>query len=180
MIACLYEGSAERAILDILHENGFLVFSKEDLLSGDFIRRASGPVFCTRYLGYDFSESIDVIHVQDGKSEVFSVPRPYRRLISSDTRYITSPEIEILIILSLGKYNDFRNSRKKPSEYCKSELRIAEVKTYDFVHAFFADPDKLLRAIKQHKMYYGKSTGAKDILLYDLLSPAARKYADML
>ena len=55
MIACLYEGSAERAILDILHENGFLVFSKEDLLSGDFIRRVSGPVFCTRYLGYDFS-----------------------------------------------------------------------------------------------------------------------------
>ena len=34
MIACLYEGSAERAVLDILHENGFLVSQRKISLAG--------------------------------------------------------------------------------------------------------------------------------------------------
>ena len=52
MIAIIYEGSAEKAILDILLDNGCLYFSKDDLLSGDLIRRVSGKVFATRYLCY--------------------------------------------------------------------------------------------------------------------------------
>ena len=117
MIACLYEGSAERAILDILYENGCLKFSKDELLSGDFIRRVAGNVFCTRYLGYGFrEESIDVIHVQDSKNESFAIPKPYRKIISSDVKCITNPEIEILIILALDNYTEFRSSRKKPSK----------------------------------------------------------------
>lgn len=64
MIACLYEGSAERAILDILYENNFLSFSKDDLLSGDFIRRVPGSVFCTRYLSFGMKDArITIMHV---------------------------------------------------------------------------------------------------------------------
>ena len=36
MIACIYEGGAEKAVLDLLMENECLYFSKADLLSGDF------------------------------------------------------------------------------------------------------------------------------------------------
>ena len=36
---------------------------------------------------------------------------------------ITAPEIEMLIIHSEGAYERFKRSGKKPSEFCKSDLR---------------------------------------------------------
>ena len=100
MIACLCEGNAEREIMDILMENGLLSFSMDDLLSNDFIRRLSGREFCTRYLGYRLGGmTVDIIHIQDSRTERFDIPKAYKKVIRSDKRCITSPEIEILIIL---------------------------------------------------------------------------------
>lgn len=177
MIACLYEGSAERAILDILYENNFLSFSKDDLLSGDFIRRVPGSVFCTRYLSFGMKDAhITIMHVQDSRKEKFNIPKAYLKRVASDIRYITNPEIEILVILAEGKNNDFKKCKLKPSIYCKEKLHLKDVKNYEHMRTYFADSDKLLKSIKLHKMYYGGDIKT----LYDLLSDEAKKKAESL
>ncbi len=56
-----------------------------------------------------------------------------------------------MIIIAEGKYDDYKQSVKKPSEYCKIVLHLHDVKTYDFVSSYFSDPDILVSAIKEYK-----------------------------
>ena len=64
---------------------------------------------------------------------------------------ITAPEIEMLIIHSEGAYERFKRSGKKPSEFCKSDLRMHNVKSYDFVKDYFSNPQTLVNAIKEYR-----------------------------
>ena len=81
---------------------------------------------------------------------------------------ITAPEIEMLIIFNEGKYKEFKKSKKKPSTFCKENLKMAKVKSYDFVKEYFKDPVILLNAIK---MYQQISKKEKDeYSLIDLLN----------
>ena len=80
--ACICEGAAESAIMDILLDYGLLIFSKEEMLEEEVIR-------C-------------------------------------------------------------REGRKKPSSFCKEDLKMADVKSYDFVKSYFSDPMVLVAAIKKY------------------------------
>ena len=53
----------------------------------------------------------------------------------------------MLIILSECAYERFKRSGKKPSDFCKIDLKMHDVKSYDFVKAYFSDPNTLVRAI---------------------------------
>lgn len=64
---------------------------------------------------------------------------------------ITAPEIEMLIIHSEGAYDKFKRSGKKPSEFCKTDLRMHDVKSYDFVKDYFSNPQTLISAIKEYR-----------------------------
>ena len=64
---------------------------------------------------------------------------------------ITAPEIEMLIIHAEGAYDQFKRSGKKPSEFCKTNLRMHDVKSYDFVKQSFSNPQLLVKAIKEHR-----------------------------
>lgn len=48
-------------------------------------------------------------------------------------------------------YEHFKRSGKKPSDFCKSELKMRDVKSYDFVKAYFHDPDTLVKAIIEYR-----------------------------
>lgn len=37
---------------------------------------------------------------------------------------ITAPEIEMLIIFNEDKYKEFKKSGKKPSDFCKEDLKM--------------------------------------------------------
>lgn len=82
--ACICEGSAESAIMDILLDHDLLIFNRE----------------------------------------------------------------EMLIIFNEDKYKEFKKSGKKPSSFCKEDLKMAEVKSYDFVKSYFSNPMVLVSAIK--------------------------------
>ncbi len=49
-IACICEGGAERAILDLLLENNKLIFEKENLIEEEILRCRKGKDFEERYL----------------------------------------------------------------------------------------------------------------------------------
>ena len=151
MIACIYEGGAEKAVLDLLMENECLYFSKADLLSGDFIRRVSGKVFASRFLGYSIKEnSIDLIRVQDSRRADLGLPSTYRCKIRSEVKCLTRPEIEMLVITAEDCHEDFQKRRMKPSVYCKDVLGLPEVKTYGVFCSCFSDIGLLLKTIKRH------------------------------
>ena len=57
-VACIYEGSAERAILELLLDAGQLIFSWDDLLEEDLIQCRSARNFEEQYLRKGFREKI--------------------------------------------------------------------------------------------------------------------------
>lgn len=73
----------------------------------------------------------------------------------------------MLIIFNEDRYKEFKKSGKKPSSFCKEDLKMSKVKTYDFVKNYFSDPVVLVEAIKK---YHEMSKVPKgEYILLDLL-----------
>ena len=139
--ACICEGSAEEAIIDILVDNDLLIFNREEMLEECVIRCRSAK---------RFDEQISVIRILDSRREEFRLSKAYEQKIDV-VNVITAPEIEMLIIHAEGAYDQFKRSGKKPSEFCKTNLRMHDVKSYDFVKQYFSNPQLLVKAIKEYR-----------------------------
>ena len=168
LVACICEGSAEQAIMDILLENNLLVF--KELLDDKIIMTRSASVFEAKYLRKDFEKQLTIVRILDSKTDKFKLSKLYKEKIKV-INIITSPEIEMLIIHNENKYNDFKKfqtkNNMKPSEYCKIKLKYQNVKTYDFVKSYFSNISNLLKAINEHKKV--SKTAKTKYSLYDIL-----------
>ena len=122
--ACICEGSAEEAIIDILVDNDLLIFKREEMLEECVIRCRSAKRFEERYLRKGFDEQISVIRILDSRREEFRLSKAYEQ---------------------------FKRSGKKTSEFCKTNLRMHDVKSYDFVKQYFSNPQLLVKAIKEYR-----------------------------
>ncbi len=153
IIACICEGTAEQAIIDILLENEKLIFSKNDLLDERVIRTRNAKKFEDKYLGKAFSEKITIYRILDSVNEKFKLSKAYRNKVDVINIY-TRPEIEILIIINESKYDEFSKKYKnkiKASEYCKTKLKLKDIKTRNFILNYFSDSDKLVHVIKEYQ-----------------------------
>lgn len=56
----------------------------------------------------------------------------------------------MLIIFNEDKYKEFKKSGKKPSDFCRENLKMSGVKSKDFVKEYFSDPSVLVAAIKRY------------------------------
>ncbi len=148
--ACICEDSAEEAIIDILVDNDLLVFKREEMLEERVIRCRKAKRFEERYLRKGFNEQISVIRILDSRREEFRLSKAYEQKVDV-INVITAPEIEMLIIHAEGVYDQFKRSGKKPSEFCKSNLYMHDVKSYDFVKGYFSNPQTLVKAIKEYR-----------------------------
>jgi hypothetical protein len=165
-IACICEGSAEQAIIELLLDDNKLIFTYEQLLEEEIIRNRSAKEFEKRYLRKGFSAKITVLRILDSRKEKFKLSKAYVDKIDV-INIITAPEIEMLIIFNENKYNEFKKSKKKPSDFCKTELKLASVKSYDFVKDYFSNTDKLLASINEYKRVSNIPKG--EDTLYNLL-----------
>lgn len=147
--ACICEGAAEAAVIDILLDCGLLVFSREELIEEEVIRCREGKKFEEKYLRKGFQDKISVIRILDSRRENFKLSKAYAGKIDV-INVITAPEIEMLIIFNENKYKEFKKSGKKPSSFCKEDLKMTEVKSYDFVKKYFSAPLCLVSAIKKY------------------------------
>lgn len=147
--ACICEGSAEHAIMDILLDHGLLIFDREEMLEESVIRCREGKKFEEKYLRKGFKEKISVIRILDSRRENFKLSKAYAGKVDV-INVITAPEIEMLIIFNENKYWEFKKSSKKPSVFCKEDLKMSEVKSYDFVKEYFSDSKILVNAIKKY------------------------------
>ena len=147
--ACICEGSAEEAIIDILLDNHLLIFEREEMLEEKVIRCREGKKFEEKYLRKGFANKISVIRILDSRREKFKLSKAYQNKVDV-INVITAPEIEMLIIFNEGKYNEFKKSKKSPSDFCKRDLKMRDVKSYDYVKNYFDDADILIGAIQEY------------------------------
>ena len=147
--ACICEGAAENAIMDLLLDHDLLIFSREEMLEEQVIRCRDGKRFEEKYLRKGFLDKISVIRILDSRREGFKLSKAYEHKVDV-VNVITAPEIEMLIIFNEDKYKEFKKSQKKPSVFCKEDLKMTSVKSYGFVKDYFADTDILLAAMKKY------------------------------
>lgn len=69
-VACICEGAAEKAIMEILLDADKLIFKRDDLLEGELLRCRSGKNFEEQHLRKGFTEKITVLHILDGPSYI--------------------------------------------------------------------------------------------------------------
>lgn len=165
-VACICEGSAEQAIIDLLLEHNLLIFNREQLLDEQVIRCRDARTFETRYLRKGFNDKISIIRILDSRRENFKLSKAYQHKVDV-INVITAPEIEMLIIHSEDKYKDFKKSGKKPSDFCKQDLEMKDVKTYQYVLNYFEDVNALVEAI--HKYTKSAKIPSGEYTLLDLL-----------
>ena len=169
----MYEGSAERAICEILIENNLLHFSKEMMLEERGIQGLTYEAICP-LLNYSLSadgiDTVRIYRIKDKKQCNFKMGKVHRDLIRMPVDILTRPEIEMLYIISQGKYEDYvkANSQQKgtlsPSSYIKNVLRCRSIKYYPFVREYFSNIELLINAINRyHRMH------SDEITLWDIL-----------
>ena len=149
-VACICEGSAEQAIMELLLDSDKLIFNNNQLLEEEIIRCRSAKIFEQKYLRKGFNKKITVLRILDSRKENFNLSKAYKNKVDV-INIITAPEIEMLIIVSENKYDDFKKSKIKPSDFCKITLKLNSVKNYDFVKGYFSDIDKLLASINGYQ-----------------------------
>lgn len=149
-VACICEGGAERAIIDLLLDNDKLIFKRENLLDGELIRPRNAKVFEKRYLRKEFLDKITVLRILDSRREEFKLSKGYQDKVDV-INVITAPEIEMLVICREGQYKKYKRSNKKPSEYCIEVLKYKEVKSYYWVKEYFKDACALIAAMKEYR-----------------------------
>jgi len=165
-VACICEGAAEKAIMEILLDADKLIFKRDDLLEGELLRCRSGKNFEEQHLRKGFTEKITVLRILDSRREQFKLSKAYEHKIEV-INVITAPEIEMLVIFNEGKYEEYKKSDKKPSDYCKTDLKYPNVKSTDFVKRYFADVTSLIASIVEYRRVSNIPSG--EYTLSDLL-----------
>lgn len=167
LIACICEGGAETAIMDILLDNNLLIFNRDQLLEERVLPRTSVKNFERRYLRMEYDQRIVILRVIDSRGEKFKLRKAYRCQVEV-INVITAPEIEMLIIVSKRKYEDYcKSGVKKPSDYCKNNLRIKNVKSPEFVQEYFCDSSFLINSIKEYNRIHKQKRN--EASLYDII-----------
>ena len=165
-VACICEGSAERAIIKLLLDNDKLIFTWDDLLEGEILRCRGAKKFEEQHLRKGFTDKITVLRILDSRRENFKLSKAYAGKIDV-VNIITAPEIEMLVIFAEGQYNEYKKSGKKPSIFCKENLKYSDVKNTLFVEEYFSDMDLLIAAIREYKRVSNIQRG--EYALADLL-----------
>ncbi|MFO7887697.1 MAG: hypothetical protein R6U59_05200 [Eubacteriales bacterium] len=163
-ILCICEGNAEKDIMNILLEDGLLIFNREDLIEDKVHKRMSVKKIEDNYLGLSYNKELVILRIIDSRNEKFTLSKAYRDRFKIITA-ITNPEIEILIVIDKGDYDEFckNKSKEKPSVFCKRVYSYKGIKRKGFMNDYFKDSKKLLDAIKEHNRY----KKSKILTLYD-------------
>lgn len=97
-----------------------------------------------------FTDKISIVRILDSRRENFKIGKTYKHKVDV-INVITAPEIEMLVIFAEKKYEPFKASKKKPSDFCTQNLGFRDVKSRAFVEKYFQDVDTLISAINEYK-----------------------------
>lgn len=145
VISC--EGTAEKVTVDILLEADALVFPEADVVDVTRLRKASD--IQDNYLNLDYDWPVCIVRVLDSRKERFKLGNLYAGRFPV-VSYVTHPEIEVLAIIREGAWRRWHGGRMKPSDFCKQELGMREVKREGFLRDYW-DADSLTAAAREYR-----------------------------
>lgn len=172
------EGTCEEVVLKRLLEADRLVVSMDDVVwdserGTPYTRLRTARDIEQSFLGVEYPGGpLLVARIVDVNPGAFSVSGPRKNdVLLRD--FVTRPEIEVLALAREGKYDAWRNYRKKgrqlkPSEYCSGVLGMKHVKQRTFLLDYWDDADKVVDAIVKYRGKLGKGKG-DELGLFDLL-----------
>lgn len=179
------EGSAEGAVIQVLYDNDLMVVPCErvvmDAVWDDrpYTRLRKASAIAGQYFGVDYAvdgaEGLAIARIVDSRAPKFELPRRQQNG-TEVVSFVTRPEIEMLLIHAEGAYKTWlsaskKNRQLKPSDFCKQQLGLSDVKEMGFLKEYWADSDKLVWAIREHARCAKRRPG--EYLLLDLLSERA-------
>lgn len=159
-IICSCEGTAEEVIISLLIDNNKLCFSREDLVFEKLTRARTGKDIADKFLNLDYKQDVVILRILDRPKEKLKLPKAYQERFSVYD-VCTPREIEMLIIVNEEKWVEYKRVERtyKPSDYCKTELRMANVKNKEFIADYFRDIDKLINTIHKYTRLAQKHPG---------------------
>lgn len=179
-VICSCEGAAEETIINLLLKNNMLIFDTNNLVDGEITRIRKAKRIEEQFLKRSYKKKIHIIRILDSKNEKFNLSKIYKlkpNMIDSDIiSIITHPEIEILLIISENKYDDFQKykNEESPSKYCNRLFKSKiDVKSKEFLEYYFDNIYKLLNAIYLYKSKV--NIEKNELCLYDLLKDEYKK-----
>ena len=122
----------------------------------------------------DLNEKVTIYRILDSKNENFKIKNKIKKDFKGKYEVVdivTSPEIEMLVIISEGRFTDYLKvkSKIKPSEYCKQSLNLRRVKEYHFIREYFSDVNHLITVIAEYHSLMKVNKDKFPLTLYDLL-----------
>lgn len=158
-LICVCEGNAEEAVIHTLLDVHCLWFERENLVGRKITRKRKAEEIETEFLQREYEKPVSIARILDSKREQFRLGRLYAKRFSVFNFY-TRPEIEMLLIIAENAFDKYSRSNKsnvKPSTFCKEELFKGEsIKSLAFWQSYFADADKLVRAIQEYHRLHNK------------------------
>ena len=171
------EGRAEQVIITKLIESGCIV------VPDDRIVRDMDGHLCTRlrkakdiqkeFLWTDYPDGLLIARVVDVNPGKLVFNKPYRLRDIRVLDFITRPEIERLILVKEGQLGAFearrgRERQLNASDWCEQKLGLPNVKSKEFLEAYWHDAHELMDCIrKAQSSLGGKRSG--ELGLVDLL-----------
>lgn len=170
-IACFYEGSTEKAILDLLIDDNRLIFSREDLVDESFLplqdlKKGKIHVFSERVLSQvDEQDKMDILIVQD-RVIVPDFSSLYREKVGEIIILQTKPEIEMLLIHHHGLYHEFQKAKstQNPKHFLAQRLKLKEkqLTSYKEIQKRYT-AEMFERAIREHARVSNTDRGARQL-----------------
>ncbi|EOY5022160.1 hypothetical protein ACP3DM_001098 [Enterococcus faecium] len=156
IVAIICEGNSEKYYINILLENDLLIINKEDILTEAVlpVKYKKANIFQEHFLTMTHEKPISIFLIQDSDVEMKAIKEPYRSKVCGTYFFITSPEIEMLMVHHFNMYDDFIKvkSKKKPCEFLAGKLKVttSKLKSKQFIEATFCNPQNLVEAIKKY------------------------------
>ena len=168
------EGRNEKAIMNLLLDANKLKITRDDLieLTPFNVRQLSNPTIISMLKNYN--KEVTILRVGDSQRDKLIIPNELKDIVSPNRiyKYCTLPEIEILLIINEGLYNEFLKSNDKPKEFAKKHIVYNKTK-YNQSSEFFVDYyggkriHNLIDNLKKYK--HLKKHNKNDLYLVDLL-----------
>lgn len=159
-IVIIVEGKGERVVIDILLDNGCLIFNRGDLLEESVLTTRNAKKFEDKHLTFKLTKPLYIYRIVDSSNDNFNIKRKDVDVTIHDC--LTRPEIEMLIIQDIGKYAQFKNQRLKANEFLKQNIPGYHKGEKYWSDYFSNDINKLIVCLKLHDQ--SRPSGERTIL----------------
>lgn len=175
IVALICEGNSEKNYLNILLDDNRLTIQRSDLLTNDILPMEckKADVFQRRFLTMDYNKPLVLFLVQDNDKMMKKIRAPYGEKIKATYFFLTTPEIEMLLICHFNLYNEFQKvkSTQKPSAFLAKSLKkkVSFIKSKEFIENTFTNSQDLVNAIKEYSSKSPKREKKNHLELVELL-----------